>query len=97
MVSDEGPYTLSWHPYAEEDLHEIIRFIAEDNPIHAKNFGKAIYTKTLMLKNYPFIGREGEIPSTRELIVHSNYIIIYHIQDNNVQILRVKHAARKFL
>ncbi len=42
------------------------------------------------------LGRAGIVPSTRELVIHENYIVYYCVEDDMVQILRVLHVRRKY-
>ncbi|WDI87860.1 type II toxin-antitoxin system RelE/ParE family toxin (plasmid) [Xanthomonas campestris pv. campestris] len=49
---------------------------------------------------YPELGRPGRpgLPAgVRELVVHQNYIVLYHVLASAgvVEILRVKHAAQQ--
>ncbi|WP_193750216.1 type II toxin-antitoxin system RelE/ParE family toxin, partial [Xanthomonas euvesicatoria] len=59
-----------------------------------------IYDKTVVLEQYPELGRPGRpgLPAgVRELVVHQNYIVLYHVLASAgvVEILRVKHAAQQ--
>ena len=94
------PYRIEWRPSAREDLRAIVRYIAKDNPIRAKSFGKELRDKTKPLARHPNLGRKGRpgLPRwLRELVVHPNYIVFYRIQDETrvVEILRVKHTAQR--
>ena len=33
---------------------------------------------------------------TRELVAHPNYIVVYRVRGEDVQVLTVMHTARKF-
>jgi len=41
------------------------------------------------------MGRAGRVPGTRELVLHKNYLAIYRVRDEDVEILRLHHVARK--
>ena len=45
--------------------------------------------------SHPGMGRAGRVPGTRELVLHENYIAIYRVRGDDVEILRLHHAARK--
>ena len=49
-----------------------------------------------LLSEYPYLGREGQAPDTRELVLHPNYIAIYRIYPEKISILRLKHTSRQF-
>jgi toxin ParE1/3/4 len=49
------------------------------------------------LKAFPDIGRPGRVRGARELVVVGTpYVIPYRVKGEEVQILRVYHAARRW-
>ena len=85
-------------PQSQEDLGEIVSFIARDNPNRAVQFGNALVDKALSLDTFPERGRivpELQLESVRE-IIHRSYRIIYEIlhDPDAVFVLRFWHAAR---
>jgi len=40
------------------------------------------------------MGRAGRVPGTRELVLHKNYIAIYRVRADDVEILRLHDVAR---
>src|SRR5438094_10137000 len=48
---------LIWSPAARDDLHEIVRFIARDNPQRAESFGYELMRRTDILQQHPEAGR----------------------------------------
>lgn len=88
---------LRWTRLAANDLEDIADYIAQDNPIAAHQVLVKIQHDTLKLKNNPFLGREGRIHGTRELIIQQlPYILPYRVIDQNIEILRVLHTARRW-
>ncbi|MEQ7964905.1 type II toxin-antitoxin system RelE/ParE family toxin [Xanthomonas hortorum pv. pelargonii] len=93
-------HAVEWTQFALEDLDAVIDYIAQDNPARAYDFAAEIYDKTLVLEQYPELGRPGRpgLPAgVRELVVHQNYIVLYRVLASAgiVEILRVKHAAQQ--
>jgi toxin ParE1/3/4 len=89
---------LIWSPAARDDLREIVRFIARDNPRRAESFGYELMTRTDILHDHPEAGRivpEYRNPRMRE-IIYRPYRIVYRldIERQLVEIARVWHAAR---
>jgi len=85
-------------PQSQDDLREIVSFIARDNPDQAVKFGDALIDKALSLGTFPERGRvvpELQIKSVRE-IIHGSYRIIYELlhDPDAVFVLRFWHAAR---
>ena len=74
----------------------ILAHIAADNANAAKNFLLDALQQIASLKNYPSLGRAGLVPSTRELVVHENYVVYYRVKKEQIEILRVLHTRRKY-
>lgn len=53
-------------------------------------------TKVAGLRENPRLYRVGRIAGTREMVVGSNYLVVYAEDDRIVTILRVLHAARQW-
>ena len=45
---------------------------------------------------HPQLGRPGRVESTRELVVHRNYILVYDVAGDVVRVLHVLHATRQW-
>jgi len=82
-----------WLSLAVDDLETIVDFIAQDNPAASAGEAEKVLDVVGRLAAFPSSGRPGRVPGTRELIV-SSYIIAYRVKGDDVQILRVLHAAR---
>ncbi|WP_273791673.1 MULTISPECIES: type II toxin-antitoxin system RelE/ParE family toxin [unclassified Bartonella] len=87
---------LIWTQVAHVDRKKIREYISQDNPSAALKFDQLLSEKVEKLVKFPTLGRLGRIVNTRELIVHSNYIMIYDISNGVVRILRVLHTKQKF-
>jgi len=89
-------YAIEWRPQASADLLGIVAHIAADNPSAAQALKNDIEGKVLGLAEFPKLYRPGRIKGTRELTTHPNYIVIYRLVGNVVEVLRVKHAAMRW-
>jgi len=85
---------------AEEDLTEIISFIADDNPIAASTIIDKIEKNIELLSKNPLLGR---IPRDEEIknlgyryIIVQNYIVFYTIEERTIFIHRILHGARNY-
>lgn len=84
---------IKWVRLALDDLDEIGKFIARDNPAAASRVLKRIWDAAYMLADQPHAGRAGRVPGTRELAVAGTpFIIPYRVIEDMVQIPRVLHA-----
>ena len=64
-------YKLIWSPAARNDLHDIVLFIARDNPDRAMAFGYELISETDRLQTFPEAGRvvpEYRNQAIREII-----------------------------
>lgn len=85
---------------AEEDLTEIITFIAADNSKAAENLANKIEKNLKLLSDNPLLGK---IPSDSDLkllgyryLIIENYLIFYTIEKRTVLIHRMLHGARNY-
>jgi toxin ParE1/3/4 len=87
---------VKWTKRASQNLEKILAHIAADNSRASKKFLLDALQQVANLKNYPALGRAGLVPSTRELVIHENYVVYYRIKNEQIEILRVLHARRKY-
>jgi toxin ParE1/3/4 len=91
-------YKLVWSPAARDDLHDIVVFIARDNPERAMSFGYQLISQTDRLHTFPRSGRlvpEYQNEDLREIIFRP-YRIVYRLnhERKRCEIIRVWHSAR---
>lgn len=87
---------LIWLPAARRDAETIIRFIAERNPDAAQRLKSQIEACAERLPEHPFMFRPGRVPGTREAVVHPNYILIYRVTAEAIEIVNLVHARQEF-
>ncbi|MDQ2868925.1 MAG: type II toxin-antitoxin system RelE/ParE family toxin [Verrucomicrobiota bacterium] len=85
-------------PQSQDDLREIVSFIARDSPQRALAFGNLLVDTALSLATQPERGRvvpEQDDPAVRE-IIRGAYRIIYEVvrEPSAVFVLRFWHGAR---
>lgn len=85
---------LKWTKTALRSVDDIAGFIAKDNPTRATSFVRELKEAVTRLQAHPGMGRAGRVPGTRELVVHKNYIAIYRVRGEDVEILRLHHVAQ---
>ena len=44
----------------------------------------------------PYLFRPGRVPGTRELVVHPNYIVVYQVGSDMIDILRILHSGQQY-
>lgn len=88
---------VRWLRRALLDLDEVEAYIAQDNPLAARETVLNVIKAVSVLQDQPGIGRPGRVPETRELLIPGlPFIVPYRVKDATVQILRVYHASRKW-
>jgi toxin ParE1/3/4 len=86
---------LRWTTPAADDLFQIVRHIQKDNASAARELAQVLYNGCDRFRDFPRLGRKGRIDGTRELVLSSlPYIVVYRIQDEFVEILRIYHGAQ---
>lgn len=91
-------YKLIWSPSARDDLRDLVRFIAFDNPERAASFAFDLIRRVERIEQFPEMGRivpERKNPLLRELIIRP-YRVVYRLtpKSNSAEIVRIWHAAR---
>lgn len=89
---------LNWTKQALINLGQMIDYLeTQDAPAAAKTIVTRIQRSVSFLRNNPELGREGRVQGTREMVVpRTPYIVAYRLTKEEIQILRVLHAARKW-
>jgi toxin ParE1/3/4 len=85
---------IRWTRRALADVARIADRIAQDKPVAAAEFARAVQEKVARLGQFPLLGRAGAYQDTRELVVHGNYLVTYRLRADEVQVLQVWYLAR---
>ncbi|KJS16940.1 MAG: translation repressor RelE [Peptococcaceae bacterium BRH_c4b] len=86
---------------AEQDLAEIVDYIANDNPAAALKLAEEIEQNILRLEDFPLM---GAVPKNRRLtrqgyriLIVDNYLVFYVLLDNEtVEIRRIVSGKRDY-
>jgi addiction module RelE/StbE family toxin len=87
---------LVWLESALEDQDAILDYIADRNETAAERLYAAIQACTERILEYPFMYETGRARGTREALVHPNYILIYRVTGDVVQVLALIHARQQY-
>ncbi len=96
----KNKYEIEYLPSAQKDIIDIVDYIKLDNPSAALNFVDKLDDSISKLADFPLIGivpkdSRLQLLNYRMLIV-DNYLVIYVLKDNTVEIRRVIHGKRKY-
>lgn len=87
------PYTVA--PLAKNDLDEIWMYVAKDNRTAANQLIEEFYRKFLLLASQSLMGESrDELAAGLRSFSCGNYLLLYHLSEHGIEIVRVIHAAR---
>ena len=85
-----------WTSPARNHRDALVRYIALDNPDAALKVDQAISAAIARLILFPSSGRLGRVEGTREVIVFSNYVLVYTQKEDSLIILNVLHTSQQY-
>ena len=88
---------IKWLDIAIDSLVAEAEYIEQDNPAAAVRTVMTVINAVQMLKRFPSAGRPGRVHGTRELVISGTpYIVPYRVRGDEVELLLVLHAARRW-
>ncbi|WP_449430668.1 type II toxin-antitoxin system RelE/ParE family toxin [Pseudomonas putida] len=87
---------LVWRDMAGRDRSRIMEHIALRDPGAAILLDETFREKAQRAAQSPLIYKPGRVRGTREIVVRRNYIMIYRIAHDCVEIVRILHARQKW-
>ena len=70
--------------------------------VQARNFDAAERLRLLFeeaaerLPFSPYSWRSGRVPGTREVVVHPNYLLVYRVGAETIDVLAILHARQRY-
>jgi toxin ParE1/3/4 len=89
-------FRVVWRERASDDLERVVEYIAEHHPAAAVRMQDRFERCAERLADHPFIHRRGRVADTREAVVHPNYIMVYRVGADDVEILSIHHARQSY-
>ena len=87
---------LQWRPLSLADRDAIMEYIARDNPTAAVDLDLQFEAKAENARQRPTLYRPGRMKGTREIVVRPNYVMVYRVTGDLVEMLRVLRAAQQW-
>jgi len=78
------------------DRDGIMVYIAQDNPVAAIDLDLEFEAKAENARLRPKLYKAGRVKGTREIVVRPNYVLVYRVIGDVVEVLRVLHAAQQW-
>ena len=73
-----------------------MEYIAQDNPLAAIDLDLEFETKAENARQRPKLYKPGRMKGTREIVVRPNYVMVYRITGDLVEVLRVLNTAQQW-
>ncbi|ROL75915.1 type II toxin-antitoxin system RelE/ParE family toxin [Pseudomonas vranovensis] len=87
---------LVWRAMALRDRELIMDHIAADNPEAAIALDETFESKARKAQYSPTMYKAGRFAGTHEIVVRPNYLMIYRVVEDCVEIIRVLHARQQW-
>lgn len=87
---------LIWLEEALDDLEGIIDFIESQNPAAAARLGAAARNTAERQPEHPYIYRGDRAPGTREAIITPNYILVYRVRSDAIEIIAILYTRQQY-
>ena len=94
-------YSIRFLQVAEDDLAEVITYIAADRPSAAEALATKIERNIRLLSDNPHLGQSPKEEELAKLgyryLVVENYLVFYIIERQTIYVHRILHGARDYL
>lgn len=90
------PLSIVWADEAREIFLEYLFFISEKDQGAADRLLEQVERSLEPVSYFPYSGRPGRVPGTREIVSHPNYITIYEIRADCIAIVDFTHVKKLY-
>jgi addiction module RelE/StbE family toxin len=87
---------VRWTAQAQQHRAQIRAYIAAHNRSAARRMHEVFNATAASLALQPMMGKPGEIPGTREYIVHPSYRMVYRIIEDTLWIVTLINTAQEW-
>jgi toxin ParE1/3/4 len=87
---------IRWQTEAQADLATILAYVMERNQQAAIGLYTEINRAVSQLPRHPYLYRLGRVADTREMVVHTNYVVVYRVGVAAIEILSVMHTRQRY-
>ena len=85
-----------WRPKAQQDARNILDYISDRNPAAALRLADLFEQTAEKIADHPYMHRPGRVTVTREAIVTPNYILIYRVVGDRIEVINIKHTRQQY-
>jgi toxin ParE1/3/4 len=87
---------IRWRGSARRKLDAIFEFVSADSPVAARALRDRIQQAVIPASDHPEMFRPGRVPGTREIVAHPNYIVVYRIMADHIEVVSVIHSRQEY-
>jgi len=87
---------VRWTQEALKELEQILDYIAFDSGSAAERLSHQLNQSIRVACEFPNGFKPGRIQGTREIVAHPNYIIVYRVMSEQIDIISVLHARQEY-
>jgi plasmid stabilization system protein ParE len=81
---------------ARDDLRAIVDYVSDFDEAAALRLRDRMFDLAERIGEFPYMFRKGRRPNTREAVVHPNYILVYRVGTEVVEILAIIHTRQQY-
>jgi addiction module RelE/StbE family toxin len=87
---------IIWSETALDDLDKILDYVAARNEAAASALQERIEASVEPIARHPYLFRTGRVAGTREIVSHPNYVVVYRVLAEHIEISAVLHSRRQY-
>lgn len=88
---------IFWLESADADVSTIIGYIGQFDVAAAVRMWERLRACVLPLSEHPYLyNLSDRVPGLREIVAHPNYVVLYRVTADRIEIVNVVHARREF-
>jgi len=88
---------IVWLASADADLASVVEYIGQRNLVAAERLWTRLRACVLPLSEHPYLYPVSErVPGLREIVAHPNYIVLYRVAAERIEVVDIVHARQQF-
>jgi len=88
---------IVWLASADADLASVVEYIGQRNLVAAERLWARLRACVLPLSEHPYLYPVSEmVPGLREIVAHPNYIVLYRVAAERIEVVDIVHARQQF-
>jgi toxin ParE1/3/4 len=88
---------IDWSGLALRDMLSIFELIMDSSPQNALLVDDRIHEQINLLAEFPFVGRDGGLSGTRELVIQkTSCVVVYAVEEDAIRILNIVYRGQEW-